>query len=239
MKKSIVIIISSIIALIIILSCVVVFAESDKNKMDIGEKAKQEIKYLDNVIITILGNLNEINKTSNQEESAVKWDYIQSQIENLYQTWNTVSIDLYSLNIDRNSILSFSDVLNSSTQNIKKKDIRGSLEDTAKLYQFLPKYIQGCNQDNKETNIYSIKSGVVTAYVYVTNEKWQEAESQLSETEKQFASLLNSVNQEFKNQTSANQCYILVNELIKAVRLKDKDIFFIEYQNLMEKIETI
>jgi len=36
-----------------------------------------------------------------------------------------------------------------------------------------------------------------------------------------------------------SQCYVLINELKKAVNLKDKEIFFIEYRNLMSKMEII
>ena len=44
------------------------------------------------------------------------------QIEQIYQIWNTVSLDLHSLNIEGSSILAFSDGLNKSTQAIKSKD---------------------------------------------------------------------------------------------------------------------
>lgn len=176
---------------------------------------------------------------SNNENYSINWELIQKQIEELYQTWNTVSIDLHSLNIDSSSILSFSDFLNNSTQNIKKKDKEKSMESIIKLYQLLPKYSESYSPDSKETNMLKIQSKVVTAYVNVSNEKWQEAQDQLTEASSQFANLLNSVNQNFKNQTTANQCYILINELNKAVNLKDKDIFFIEYQNLIGKMFTI
>ncbi len=36
-----------------------------------------------------------------------------------------------------------------------------------------------------------------------------------------------------------SQCYISINELKKAVGLQDKEIFFIEYRNLMSKMEII
>ena len=35
-----------------------------------------------------------------------------------------------------------------------------------------------------------------------------------------------------------SQCYVLVNELIKAVELQNINIFTIEYENLMEKLSV-
>ena len=58
----------------------------------------------------------------------------------------------------------------------------------------------------------------------------------LTETEKQIANILNTVNENYENQTTMNQCYIIVNELRNAVNLKDKDIFYIQYHNFITKM---
>ena len=113
------------------------------------------------------------------------------------------------------------------------------MEEIAKLYQLLPKYSEDYKSNSKETNILEIKNAVVTAYVYVSNEDWASAKKQLSGAITQFTSLLNSVGQNFQNQTLVNQCYILVNELNKAIGLQDREIFFIQYQNLMGKMDII
>ena len=81
----------------------------------------------------------------------------------------------------------------------------------------MPKYSQGYKPDSKETNVLEIKASVVTAYVDVSNGNWEAAKKQLSGAITQFTSLLNSVGQNFQNQTLVNQCYILVNELNKAI----------------------
>lgn len=316
MKKNVIIIIVSIIIVLLVLSSLIVFASNGKEELTLEEKVTQEIKYIDNYLVSMLGDFNglhigsflkednssewqfdsmqadtksnsnnqssnntnsssensaNMNQTSNsqsntQEESQSKdhlinskpnskdarngilanqgkyetqWETIQTQIENLYQTWNTISIDLNSLNVDGKTILAFNDFLNASTQNIKKKDKVKAMSEIVKLYQLLPKYSQGYKPDSKETNVLEIKASVVAAYVDVSNGDWDSAKKQLSGAITQFTSLLNSVGQGFQNQTLVNQCYILVNELNKAITLQDKEIFFIQYQNLMEKMDII
>lgn len=176
---------------------------------------------------------------ANNGEYQAKWSSIQEKIEELYQTWNTISIDLNSINVDASSILAFGDLLNTSTQNIKKEEKEKAMEAIGKMYQLLPKYIESYNPNSKDTDILKIQNNVVTAYVEVSNGKWQNAQNNILEASKQFTNLLNSVEQNFNNQATVSQCYILINELNKAVKLKDKEIFFIEYQNLMEKMEVI
>ncbi len=309
MKKNVIIIFVSIIVVILVLSSLVVFASNGKQELTLEEKVTQEIKYIDNYLVSMLGDFNGLHigsflkednssewqfdslqdsqksnsnnqssnsennsagnsgkSSKNEEESQSKdhlinnkpnsketqngvlanqgkydtqWDTIQIQIENLYQSWNTISIDLNALNVDGKSILAFNDYLNSSTQSIKKKDKKAAMEEIAKLYQLLPKYSEDYKSNSKETNILEIKNAVVTAYVYVSNEDWASAKKQLSGAITQFTSLLNSVGQNFQNQTLVNQCYILVNELNKAIGLQDREIFFIQYQNLMGKMDII
>lgn len=309
MKKNVIIICVSIVVVILVLFSLVVFASNGNQELTLEEKVTQEIKYVDNYLVSMLGDFNglhvgsflkednssewqidslqddaksstnsqssnsESNTSGNsekaskiQEESQSKdhlinnkpnskdtqsgvlsnqgkyetqWETIQTQIENLYQTWNTISIDLNTLNVDGKSILSFNDFLNTSTQYIKKKDKKASMEQIARLYQLLPKYSEDYKPNSKETHVLEIKNAVVTAYVYVTNDDWEAAKKQLSSAITQFTSLLNSVGQNFQNQILVNQCYILVNELNKAIGLQDKEIFFIQYQNLMGKMDII
>lgn len=309
MKKNVIIILVSIIVVILVLFSLVVFASNGNQELTLEEKVTQEIKYVDNYLVSMLGDFNGLHvgsflkednssewqidslqddaksstnsqssngesntsgnaekASNNQEESQskdhlinnkpnskniqsgvlsnqgkyeTKWETIQTQIENLYQTWNTISIDLNTLNVDGKSILAFNDFLNTSTQYIKKKDKAAAMEEIAKIYQLLPKYSEDYKPNSKETHVLEIKNAVVTAYVYVTNDDWETAKKQLAGAITQFTSLLNSVGQNFQNQTLVNQCYILVNELNKAIGLQDKEIFFIQYQNLMGKIDII
>ena len=171
---------------------------------------------------------------------STNWSKIELQIEHLYQTWNTVAIDLHALNIEGNSILSFSNFLNSATQNIKKKQKTAAMDDVTKLYDLLLDYKKQYDQNSEKTKLMVIQNYVIQAYTNVTNAKWQEANKQLTQAEKDFANLLNTVipGQE-QNQVIKNQCYILLNELKSAVNLQDKDIFYIQFQNLIPKMELL
>lgn len=183
-------------------------------------------------------NMQQNSILANNGEYKTNWDMIQLQIEKLYQTWNTISIDLHALNVDGSSILAFSDGLNNATQNVKKKEKTKSMEQLAKLHQMLPNYIEGHSNNKQQIDILKILSKVVTAYVGVTNDKWQDAEKELTQAEQDFANMLNTVTNMEKSQNSAtmNQCYILVNELRNAVKLKDKEIYYIQYENFITKI---
>ncbi len=185
-------------------------------------------------------NLTQNGIFSNNGNYEANWKIIELRIEQLYQTWNSISIDLHALGMEGSSILAFSDNLNDITQKIKKKDKEKAVEQLAKLYELLPKYLESYSKDNQKIQLLTIQSQIITAYSQVTNEKWKQAATTLAQTEEQFANILNTVTkQNNQNQTVMNQCYILTNELKNAVNLKDKDIFYIQYQNFITKMATL
>lgn len=168
-----------------------------------------------------------------------KWEKIKTEIEQIYQVWNTVSIDLYSLNIDSNSILAFNDGLNKATQAVKKQDKANAINEITGIYGKILDYRKAYDKNTRETDLLTIQYNSVSAYADVTNGKWSDANLKLANAEKLFSNLLNTLTNDYTNQATMSQCYISINELKKAVNLQDKEIFFIEYRNLMSKMEII
>ena len=168
-----------------------------------------------------------------------KWDKIETEVEQIYQVWNTVSIDLYSLSINNNAILTFNDGLNKATQAVKVKNKANAMNEITGIYGKILEYRKAYDKDTRKTDILTIQYNSVAAYTDVTNGKWNEASAKLATAEKIFSNLLNTVTNDYTNQATMSQCYISINELKKAVGLQDKEIFFIEYRNLMSKMEII
>ena len=61
-------------------------------------------------------------------------DKIKTEVEQIYQVWNTVSIDLYSLSINNNAILTFNDGLNKATQAVKAKNKANAMNEITGIY---------------------------------------------------------------------------------------------------------
>ena len=291
MKKTIIIMIIAVIAIIIILSSLVAYAKGDSDDNKIEDKVTQELMYLNQYFVAMLGdfngltigdnrlqetepkiqtnintnlsdqadkdktqgndNLQQNNKVENKTDTVqngilksdgkydAKWDKIETEVEQIYQVWNTVSIDLYSLNIDNNAILAFNDGLNKATQAIKEKNKVNAMDEITGIYGKILEYRKAYDKETRETDILTIQYNSVSAYTDVTNEKWNEANVKLTNAEKIFSNLLNTLTNDYTNQATMSQCYISINELKKAVGLQDKEIFFIEYRNLMSKMEII
>ena len=84
--------------------------QADKNKTQGNDNLQQNSK-VENKTDTVQNGI-----LKNDGKYDAKWDKIETEVEQIYQVWNTVSIDLYSLSINNNAILTFNDGLNKATQ---------------------------------------------------------------------------------------------------------------------------
>lgn len=174
-----------------------------------------------------------------KENYPTNWNAIEYQIEEIYHTWNTVVIDLHALNVNSDIILKFSDILNQATEQIKKKDKREAMLQLTNLYALLPEYAKSYQSDPQWANLLQIKSNIIASYSFASNEQWNEAKTKVQEATRLFTERLNSVSNQNQNQATSNKVYILIHELDNAINLKDKEIFFIQYSSLIEKIDLL
>lgn len=172
--------------------------------------------------------------TTNKE---VNWQDLKTDIEILYSSWSTIILDLYKLNINADDILQFSTLLDKATMDIRQEDKRQALLTLSDMYECIPKYIESYSEDTKKVNLQKVKSNLINAYSVVEDENWEEINTQISNAESNYLNVLNSIST--KEDYDINKGYILLKELQNSLSDKDKDIFYIEYKNLLEKLNNI
>lgn len=166
----------------------------------------------------------------------IDWITIKSEVEIMYSSWNSIILDLYSMNISNEDVLGFSQSLDNAIIAIKSEDKQKSLEGLAVLYSYLPKFIEKISIEESTKNILQTKSNIMKAYALVEQENWTEIQNQLNQADMAYSKVANDVKYIENKQEEVSRIYILIKELKNSVNLKDKDIFYIKYKNLMNTI---
>lgn len=186
------------------------------------------------------------SKTNNYEIKAIgilssntdaNWEEIKSETEMLYGAWNTILLDLYKVNVSSENILKFSSNLDRATIAIKNENKREALIAMSDLYSLISLYMETYKGNTKETNIQKVKSAVMKAYANVENENWTQVNTEISNADNIYLTLINGNLKE--ENYDINKGYILLKELQNSISEKDKDIFYIKYKNLIEKLNNI
>lgn len=174
----------------------------------------------------------------NIKENEIDWNYIKNTAELLHTSWTTIMIDLHSLNIKNDDILSFSNNLDALILNIEREDKRATLNSLASLYAIIPIYINQYSNDNYEENLEYTKAHIINSYVLLEDDKWEDMQKEVTKAQEYFNLVINSVNTK-SSQIFTNKTYILLNEMKNAINLKDKKLYYMKYKNLMENIMNV
>ena len=206
-----------------------------------GEQSSQEKSSnssLNSESISEQGNnkfiLNSSGVLNNQEN--INWTFVKSEIEEMYLSIPTITIDLYNQNIKQEDILSFNKEYDNLAVAAKDEKKAETLTELSRLYDYLPKFIQV--QDDLYNAIIETKANVFKAYSKLYNGNWNEIFSDVQNAINIYSKLLTNPNLDANMMNNINKGYIMLNELQNAVNIKDTSIFLIKYKNLIEELNN-
>ena len=169
----------------------------------------------------------------------INWDNIKSQIEILYTSISTITLDLYQSNINQDDILNFNKEFDNLTVGIKQENKQMCLDELSKLYNYLPNFSQNILDDEIEKTLVETKNNILKAYSKLDSKNWREISENIKQASNSFSKLLTNTNIDTNKQYSINKIYIMINELQNAIYVQDETIFLIKYKNILEEMNSI
>lgn len=188
-------------------------------------------------------SINSSNVTNNDILSGtnnnINWDNLKSEIENMYDSWTTILIDLTTLNVNKENLLKFNSTLDQIVKDLDNEDKSASLMHIADLYNLLTLYMKDFAADREETKIYNVKSNILYAYSFVETDEWNNVKTYVGNAKNEFSNILNNQVNNRNNIDEINKAYILINELEEDCNTQNKNVFYVNYRNLMQELENI
>ncbi|MBR6034035.1 MAG: hypothetical protein IKP28_04815 [Clostridia bacterium] len=176
------------------------------------------------------------NTILNPITDEIEWAEIKHDIENIYYSWNTILIDMYQLNVNKDDILNFSSNLDTAALYVKKEDKSNSILAIANLYKALPQFAEIVSNDKTYNGILKTKSFILNAYSLAETNDWEIVKNEVEKANESFKPVIADVEFLSNNSYRVNKTYVLLNETLNSLDTLDKKIFYIHYRNLMEEI---
>lgn len=168
-------------------------------------------------------------------DKTINWENLKLGIENLNNTWPSIIVDLYKANVDNNKLTEFSNLINTCIGNIKNENRTETLNNLAKLYEYIPVFLEKIVPNEQQVELAKTKVEVIKAYVNIDFENWDGLKGNLDTAISNFEPILNNTN-ESEKEYNIRKAYVLLQEFKNAVDTKDKDLLFMKYKNLMEEL---
>ena len=169
----------------------------------------------------------------------IDWNELNSKVQELYSSWTTIMMDLTSLNVNKDNLLKFNQTLDSITKNIGDKNKSEALINSASLYNLISSYIREFSKDTEKISVFNVRANILYSYAYTENDDWQKVIQYIGNAKGDFSGLLNNQVNNVNKIDIINKSYILINELEQDANNNDKDVFLVNYANLMQELITI
>ena len=136
-------------------------------------------------------------------DKTINWENLKLGIENLNNTWPSIIVDLYKANVDNNKLTEFSNLINTCIGNIKNENRTETLNNLAKLYEYIPVFLENIVSNEQQVELAKTKVEVIKAYVNIDFENWDGLKGNLDSATSNFEPILNNTNEsekEYKRQ---------------------------------------
>lgn len=205
--------------------------QTTSNEQEEGNQSNEDEKNLKNYTMQQEGVLTNTN--------AIDWNKVKNEIELIYTSIPTITLDLYGLNINQDEILNFNRQYDNLTVLVKNQNKEETLRELAKTYQYIPKFAEKVTDDTVYKTVLNTKSNIFLAYSKLDSKNWDEISSDIKNAINIFSQLLTDNVVNANNQTTINKVYVMLNELQNATNVKDEAVFLIKYKNLLEEINNM
>lgn len=167
------------------------------------------------------------------------WDKITQEIQKIYVSIPTITLDLYQTDINQEDILNFNKNLDNITENITNKDKEKILEELSNMYSYLPKFLEHVECSNLYYATILSKSYIVKGYSKLDKKEWDKISADIQDGINNYSTLLTTPNIEEENKYNVNKTYVMLNELKNAANTQNKGVFLIKYKNILEEMDLI
>lgn len=215
-------------------------SESESSSKNQGSKDQDKGQSGSNKEETEISKLEEESIVTKNEEAQPNWNTIESELEILYSTWPTIILDLQNIRVSKEDILGFSSTLDETILNAKNKEKALTALYMAKLYGYLPRFIDENSADDVKMNAIITKAYLINAYAYAETENFDKMSDEITKGEAIFAGMVNDAKYvEDDRKYNINKAYVLLGELKNSLTTKDKGIFYVKYKNTLEELDIL
>lgn len=190
-----------------------------------SEDSEEKIEKFSLTPNSIIGNEKEVN-----------WKDLKKKIEILYSAWITISKDLKQAGISETAITEFENNIDVLAVSIKNEDANKTLESVVNLYKFLPEFAN-MNENNKK--ILNTKYSLLICYKNVNLEEWEQLPQSITDLKMTFSNISNQKTEYKGQEVNIESISTIINGLSNIAELKEKDIFFIKYKNILQELNII
>ena len=212
-------------------------SQSDKAATNKGSASSDSLSSNDNI------NPSEMKTNNSLLEVAggnIDWNNIEYIYENIFTSIPIMALDLEKKNVDSNLISNLNIALNGIAQSIIGQDKNSCIINYYNLYAYLNEIVKDVVEDDYTVNYYGTITNVLNAYALSNQEnKFKEMEESINKAIDQFTNILKDDSIEYNKKQNIKKIDLKLKQTKDSIKLSDKNIFYLQYKNVMQDLITL
>lgn len=111
----------------------------------------------------------------------IDWQTVKHEVELMYTSIPTITLDLYQLNLPQDDILNFNKEFDNLTVSAKSEDKVKVLDNLTKIYDYIPKFVENVTGDTIYKTALKVKNSVFKAYAKLDSKDWNSINGSVQE----------------------------------------------------------
>lgn len=181
------------------------------------------------------------NSLTENNETNINWENIEYIYENIFIAWQTMQVDLTDQKVSSEIINKYNSDLNGIANSIIQQNKESTMINYFNLYADICDIVKYISKENNLLNLYYAKLYLLNAYTLSESKKWNEMYESVANSESYFKNSYNEktegANSKDINQSKYNEKIAMsLSNLKDSINLNDKNIFYIQYKNVMQML---
>lgn len=212
-------------------------SQSDKAATNKGSASSDSLSSNDNIKPSEMKTNNSLLEVAGGN---IDWNNIEYIYENIFTSIPIIALDLEKKNVDSNLISNLNIALNGIAQSIIGQDKNSCIINYYNLYAYLNEIVKDVVEDDYTVNYYGTITNVLNAYALSNQEnKFKEMEESINKAINQFNNILKDDSIEYNKKQNIKKIDLKLKQTKDSIKLSDKNIFYLQYKNVMQDLITL
>lgn len=181
-------------------------------------------------------NIQYNNSLTETNQNNIDWDNIEYIYENIFISWQTMQIDLNEEKVNSELISKYNSNLNGVANSIVQQNKESAMINYLNLYSDICDIVKYISSDQKMQNLFYSKLYLLNAYTLCESEKWNEMYESVTNAESYFQNTYSSSDSDYQDK---QRIALAITNLKNTINLNEKNVFYLQYKNIMQMIVTI
>ena len=174
-----------------------------------------------------------------ERDTNIEWSELKEKTEKLYSTLPLIYSELKELGVSEEDIEKFSNTIDNITVAVINEQKDELMDNIVNGYSYIPQFAKKCEEEGMNEKIFYLKYLLLVCYRDVNKNEWDSLANDINNLKLSYSNFKQSKELGSNKEVNLKKGESIIDEMKNCVNVKNQDMFFIKYKNLMQELNLL